>query len=162
MSFAGKATNTRPTRIGRVLCSPCRTKSFICGMSRPNLEVAEYLVVRNSSHPKTAPPIKSESLEISTSLPQLVNVLLTTKRCRGRRRIFLTNRSVYRPTLAGGEGLSGITVFSSIEAPSLFAICSIMRAPNGDKRIFIRGENAGSPDSAALHPGYETTWFLCG
>ena len=34
--------------------------------------------------------------------------------------------------------------------------------PKGTGEFSIRGGNAGSPDSAALHPGYETPWFLCG
>ena len=58
--------------------------------------------------PGTAPLIKSESVAISTSYPKFVNNLLAAKHCWRRRPISLTNRSVSRSILAGGEGKSSI------------------------------------------------------
>ena len=62
--------------------------------------------------PGTAPPIKSESVAISNTYPKFVNNLLAA--CCSRQTLLasapisLTNRSLSRSILAGGEGKSSI------------------------------------------------------
>ena len=61
-----------------------------------------------SPSPKTAPPIKSETVAISTSYPNVVNNLIAAKHCRGRQPISPTTGSLSRPVPAGAEGKSPI------------------------------------------------------
>ena len=58
--------------------------------------------------PRAAPPIRFESVAISTSYPKFVNNLLAAKHCQGRRPISLTSRSLSRTILASAEGKSSI------------------------------------------------------